>query len=208
MTQRRHRSGFTLAEVAVTLVVVGVALVYVLQGLNTAKITAAHTHNAKIARQLALQTLGEVESGIYQEELAFGGSGGRSMNGDYAEQGYQEWRYEVVTGEREFASSESDSQDGEGSLAWDSYADRERREQEQRERDELESQGDSSSAEEEAELAEEPYEKVRIRVEFTKLGEYENELVLERWVPWDQVYGSDDEEESIVAGASEGGAGS
>ena len=46
------------------------------------------------------------------------------------------------------------------------------------------------------------YEKVRIRVEFPKLAEYENEIVLERWIPWEQVYGPDEE-----AAAEEGAEG-
>ena len=39
------RAGFTLAEVMVTLVIVGIGLTLVLQGLNTAKLTAAQTRN-------------------------------------------------------------------------------------------------------------------------------------------------------------------
>ena len=43
MRPRANRnSGFTLAEVAVTLVIVGVGLLFVLQGLSTSKFTAAH----------------------------------------------------------------------------------------------------------------------------------------------------------------------
>ena len=44
--------------------------------------------------------------------------------------------------------------------------------------------------------AEEPYEKVRIRVSFPVLSEYSNQLELERWIPWDQVYGEEEDEES------------
>ena len=56
------RGGFTLAEVAVTIALVGLALVYMLQGLNTAKITAAYTRNIKLSKELALLTLGRIES--------------------------------------------------------------------------------------------------------------------------------------------------
>ena len=42
--------------------------------------------------------------------------------------------------------------------------------------------------------AAEPYETVRIRVTFPKLGEQPNTLDLERYVPWEQVYGEDEEE--------------
>ena len=61
----RDRSGFTLAEIAVTIVIVGIGLVLVLQGLNHSKMTAAHTRNMKLARELGHLTMGQVEAGIY-----------------------------------------------------------------------------------------------------------------------------------------------
>ena len=39
----------------------------------------------------------------------------------------------------------------------------------------------------------EPYERVSIRVTFPKLSEQPNEITLERWIPWDQVYGVDED---------------
>ena len=62
------RSGFTLAEVAVTIVIVGVALVLLMQGLGGSKAKAYFTRNYKIANQLARQTMGEVASGIYRDD--------------------------------------------------------------------------------------------------------------------------------------------
>ena len=58
MSANRARAGFTLAEVAVTLVIVAIGPTLVLQGLNTSKMSAAQTHNRKVARELALLTLG------------------------------------------------------------------------------------------------------------------------------------------------------
>jgi prepilin-type N-terminal cleavage/methylation domain-containing protein len=163
---RRGRSGFTLAEVAVTLVIVGIALVLVLQGLNTAKLTAAHTHQRKVARELALFTLGQVESGLYWEEV------GDRLYGTYAEEGYPEFTWEVALGDDAFTEEE------EGYGPYDSFRDRPVAEDE----------------EEEDEDATEPFEKVRIRVDFPKLGELENTLTLERWIPWTQVYGEEEED--------------
>ena len=48
------RAGFTLAEVAVTLLIVGLILVLMLEGLNGAKITAAHTRNLRLAQDLGI----------------------------------------------------------------------------------------------------------------------------------------------------------
>lgn len=176
----RSRAGFTLAEVAVTIVIVGAALLFVLQGLNTAKFDAANTYNRKVALGLALQTLGQFESGLFREDVEdhFGPF-------TYAEEGYEDFSWEVALGDEAL----SDLAEPEGSLAHDSW----RYEEEQREEDE----------EEEDEEAAQPFEKVRIRVLYPKLGEYPNELVLERWIPWDQVYGVE-EEEGSSSSADEG----
>ena len=86
------RGGFTLAEVAVTLLIVSFALVLILQGLNVAKFSAAQTHNRKVARELALLTLGRVQSGLYWEDLD--GEPGE-IPGSYAEEGYEDWRFTI-----------------------------------------------------------------------------------------------------------------
>ena len=87
MTANRARAGFTLAEVAVTLVIVAIGLTLVLQGLNTSKMSAAQTHNRKVARELALLTLGEIEAGLYWEDL---NSSSDILAGTYAEAGYED----------------------------------------------------------------------------------------------------------------------
>ena len=38
------------------------------------------------------------------------------------------------------------------------------------------------------------YEKVKVQVVFPPLAEFKNELILERWVPWEQVYGPSEED--------------
>jgi prepilin-type N-terminal cleavage/methylation domain-containing protein len=164
LSRARRAPGFTLAEVAVTIVIVGIGLLMVLQGLNTAKITAAHTRNYKLARDLALLTLGQIESGEYQKDIENG------LIGSYSEQGYPDFTYEVIVGEASFREKNADG-------AFDSWAPTEA-EQEQKDKDKDQDQ-----------QVEEPFEKVKIRVTFPKLAEFSNELIFERWMPWKQVYG-------------------
>lgn len=177
------RAGFTLAEVAVTLVIVGIGLLFVLQGLSTSKFTAAQTLNRKIARELALSTLGEIQAGLYREDLE-----DDRLIGNYGELGYEEWLWEVVFGDETF----SDEREEDGSLMFDTFRDRERR---QREAKEDADRDDKNKDKDEDEETREPYEKVRIRVSFPKLGEFPNALTLERWMPWDDVYGPEAAEE-------------
>lgn len=158
----------------VTLIVVGITLTLILQGLNTAKMTAAHTHNRKVARELALITLGELEAGLFWEDLEVGED---QLSGSYAEEGYELFFWEVIVGDENFPEYE-DSEDG----YHDSYAYRRYQEDEE---------DDDYDDEEEAE----PYERVSIRVTFPKLAEQPNEITLERWIPWDQVYGVDEDQE-------------
>ncbi len=182
---KQARSGFTLAEVAITLVIVGMTLLWVLEGLNNAKMTAAHTHNAKIAAELAMQTLGEVEAGLYWDEIDDTG-----LAGNYAEEGYETFVWEIVLGDEAFFDSTMDDQ--EGTLAFDSW-------KYQRELEE----GRDEDSDEDEEDVEEPYEKVKIRVTFPQYTEQTAEVVLERWIPWKQVYGQDEEEEAEAEAAED-----
>ncbi len=155
-----RRAAFTLAEVAVTIAVVGLALVWMLQALNVAKVTAAQTRNFKLSRELALLTLGQLESGLFEEDLE-----DERLEGTYAEEGYPDFFYEVVIGDANFQPPpESESFDN-----W------------------LEERRQAESDDEDEE-AEQPYEKVQIKVVFPKIGELKNELVIERWLPWEQVH--------------------
>ena len=168
MSPRARTAGFTLAEVAVTLVIVSIGLVLVLEGLSRAKLTAAETHNRKVARGLAQLTLGEIESGLFWEEVD---DSRDVLTGSYA--------------------------DDELSAYHDSWqAEREREERLTRERDE-----------DEEEQVAQPYEKVRIKVTYPKFGDRPNEIVLERWIPWAQVYGSDEDEKAAppASGGSNSG---
>jgi prepilin-type N-terminal cleavage/methylation domain-containing protein len=167
VTAPRSRSeGFTLAEVAVTIAVVGLALVWMLQALNTAKVTAAHTRNLKLARELALLTLGQIESGLYAEEMS-----GDRVEGTYAEEGYPDFLFEAIIGEGNFRPAVDDP-------TFDNWLEERRQ----------------AEMEDDEEEVEQPYEKVQVRVSFPPLQDLPSELLIERWLPWDQLHPSEDED--------------
>jgi len=168
------RSGFTLAEVAVTIVIVSITLVLVLQGLNTAKVVAAHTFNRKMARELALVTLGKIEAGMFWEDLD---GEAASFSGSYAEEGYESFYWELFIGED--VANYEETEEG----YFDSYAYRRSLDEEDAAEDEDSPFGSGSTGG--------PYERVTIRVIFPQLGDQPNELTMERWIPLEQVYGKD-----------------
>jgi prepilin-type N-terminal cleavage/methylation domain-containing protein len=176
-TRLRSARGFTLAEIAITIVIVGIGLMLVLQGLNTAKLTAAHTRNMKVARELGLLTLGRIAAGEYQEDVESG------MADTYADEGFPDFMYEVVLGDDAFVERESDGRFDN----WDPDL------------------YDNADEDEDEEDAEQPYEKVKVRVTYPAIRDMPNQLSLEQWVPWRQVYGEDedevDENEEEAAGA-------
>jgi type II secretory pathway pseudopilin PulG len=174
---QRRGGGFTLAEVAVTIVIVGIGLLMVLQGLNTAKITAAHTRNYKLSRDLALLTLGQIESGEFQKDIQNG------LTGTYAEQGYPDFTYEVIVGDTSFREKNANG-------TFDSWAPTDAQKEQQ----------DKDKEQDKAKEA--PFEKVKIRITFPKFAEFSNELVLERWMPWTQVYGESDDATKTAASSS------
>lgn len=159
------RAGFTLAEVMVALLLVGGFLVYIVAGLQTSKMTAAHTQALKQARELGLYTLSEIEAGLYWEDID------DTITGTYADLGYEYFSFEVAVGEDNFPSEEYDP-DAPFNM-WDR-------------------EDDDDDEEDEEEL---PYEKVRVRVEFPQFVDFTNELILERWIPWAQVYGEEEGDE-------------
>jgi prepilin-type N-terminal cleavage/methylation domain-containing protein len=187
------RAGFTLIEVAVTLVIVGIGLVLVLQGLTSSKMAAAETHYRKVARELALLTLGQVEAGLFWEDLD---GGGDVLTGTYAEDGYEEFHYELVLGDEDFSEQENQRYD-KGQGYYDNW-------QAQRERDERAKKKDDSTKEDEEETAK-PFEKVRIKVTYPQLGKRPSTLVLERWMAWDSVYGTEKDSKSATGSSSSSG---
>jgi prepilin-type N-terminal cleavage/methylation domain-containing protein len=94
---QRSRAGFTLVEVAVTIVIVGITLVASLQVLQGAKLTAAQTRNEKLAREFALYTLGRIESGLYWEDVS-----DLRIDGSFADEGHPEFTFEAVLGDESF----------------------------------------------------------------------------------------------------------
>ena len=180
---RRSQAGFTLMEVMVTILIVGMGLVLVLQGLNTAKITAAQTRNEKLARELGMYTLGQIESGLYMEDIEQG------LSGNYSDRGpiEQHFTYEVVVGDETFTDTDPNA-------PFDSWKPR------------TQKQLDDEKKKDEEQLPE-AYEKVKIKITFPKLAEYKNELILERWIPWTQVYGETEEDGTKTSKSSTAGSG-
>jgi len=185
------RGGFTLAEVAVTLVIVGIGLTYCLQGFAASRSSAQQTRNLKLSRELGLVMLGQLQAGMFWEDLDHND---QRIEGSFAEEGYAEFHYELVIGDETFRDREPDDFN-QYRDRWDNWRHDEQQDEEN----------------EEDEETEQPYEKAMLRVTFPKTGEYTDELVLERWVPWAQVHPSEDELAAGVSGvsdASEGGPGS
>ncbi len=188
------RAGFTLAEIAVTIVIVTIALTLVLQGLVSSRSTAAHSNNRKVAMELALYTISRVEAGMFWEDLD-GLTG--NFEGTYAEEGYEAFRWELIIGDDEFRDREVEEDDP-NSPYFDNLAHR----RQQLAEDEAESGDTEDEAYPETGTTGGPFERVTIRVTFPKLTDLSNELVLERWVPLDQVFGQSDEE---IAASDSGG---
>lgn len=186
MSPRRLRRGFTLAEVAVTIALIGLALAWMLQVLNASKLTAAYSRNLKLSRELALLTLGQLESGQFSDDLD-----DERFEGTYAEEGYPDFSFEVVLGDENFRPDPTDQR------AFDNWeAERQRREREQR------SEEDADSEENEEDPA---YEKIQIKVSFPKVQDMRNEYILERWLPWRQLHPEDAESAESGAEGTDGG---
>jgi prepilin-type N-terminal cleavage/methylation domain-containing protein len=167
------RAGFTLAEVAVTIAIVGIALTLLVQGLNKAKFEAAQTRNLKVARELALVTLGEIAGGVYAEEL----DDDDRFDGTYADLGHPEFTFEVLIGD---SAQFEDEEEGESNLPYDTVRARREREEEQND-------------DEDEEDIEEPYETVRIRVRFPAIEDFSNQLDLEQWMEWELIHGTEED---------------
>lgn len=167
-TASNRASGFTLAEVAVTLVIVALALTLCIQSISQAKFQAAYTRNYKLSRDLAQLILGQIHAGIYADDIENG------LDGTFAEEGYPNFAYEVVVGDETFRD------DDDYGDSFDSWAPTDRELEEEEDEDEEE--------------VTEPYEKVKIKVLFPQIRDYPSELILEQWMEWALVYGPEDDE--------------
>jgi len=161
---RRSRAGFTLAEVAVTVLIVGIVLVMAMQGLNNSMAQAGHTRNIKVARELGLLTLGRLESGLYIDDIE------DHMRGDYADQDHGDLTWEPVLGDEAFYE-----EDELATGRFDSWA-------------------KSDAEEEDEADSTEPWVVARVKVRFPAPSERRSDIVLERWVTRAFVYGAEDTE--------------
>jgi len=173
------RAGFTLAEVAVTIAIVAISVTTALRVLNGSKLTAAHVRNQRIARELGLYTLGQINSGLYWDEIERGG-----LSGSYADLGHEDFYFEVVVGDEALPNTEERDPE---LTAFDSWAyDREL-------------QYEDEDYDEEAA---QPYEMVKLRVIFPQLRDFPNSIDMERWMRWEQVYGEEEEAETSDSSGS------
>lgn len=185
---RVARGGFTIAEAAVTIAIVALVLTTILQSLEGAKVSALHTMLQKSARELGLEMLGEIEAGRWQDEIDSGSSG------TFANRDETEVSWELALGDDAFPDRPDESYDDQY-RPFDNF----------RARDEWRDQ--NSALEDEEEEDTQPYEKVKLRIRFPKVRELSNELILERWIRWSQVYGEEEEEEVPTAADPNAGAG-
>lgn len=177
------RAGFTLAEAAVTIAIVAIVLTVMLQGLEGAKFSAAHNRARKTAFELGSEMMGLISAGLWQEEIESG------LTGSFAEQDEPDFFWELALGEDALAEATDD--DG-TERPFDNYAARRDWEDRQDEDDEENT---------------EPFEKVKLRVSYPKFSDYPQELVLERWIRWEQVYGPSEEDLLAEEQAGQAGAG-
>ncbi|MFT5197486.1 MAG: type II secretory pathway pseudopilin PulG [Planctomycetota bacterium] len=169
----RSASGFTLAEAAITIALVGLTITYTLRALTAAQTTAAHTHEVKLAREMALRTLGEVATGLFLVD------GNEVLTGTYDEEVAPYMAYEVAFGDAVLSTRSQDRNSSDYDKPFDNWRSREEYRQETDTEDDL--AGDH-----------EPFEKIVIRVSFPKHSDLPDFIELESWIPWEQVYGPDE----------------
>ena len=179
LTLPLSRAGFTLVEAAITIAIVGITLAASVQALHGATQTAAHTQRLKIARELSLEMLGEIASGLWAEDL-------ESLRyGTFASKDRPMYSYELALGDEPLEPARM------GDDAYDYNPQRFDNWKFNRDR-ELEDNPDLADEE-----SEEPFEKIRIRVSFPilpGLEQMDNFVEFERWYAWGQVYLTEDEE--------------
>ena len=164
-----RRAGFTLAEVAVTIAIVSIVLVVQVQGLSNSMFQAANTRDLKIARELGLFKIAQLESGLYSEDIE------DHMAGDFSEQEYPSFLWEVVLGDESFDDNDEDEDTGRFN-SWDTV--------------------DDDEDDDEDDPTEEPYQEVRVKVTFSGPKDAPKEVILERWVTWSFLYGEEDEDDA------------
>ena len=179
----RSKKGFTLAEAAITIAIVGLTITYTLQALTSAQTTAAHTHELKLAREMALRTLGEVSTGQFDAQT------GEVIIGNYPEDLAPFMTYQIAFGDTSLPTRGTDQEEDSNKI--DNWANRRQWEQD-------------NSSDEEEEGMEEDYETVTIRVIFPKHSkELDDSIEIEAWIPWAQVYGVEEEEEGAEDGTQD-----
>lgn len=180
-------SGFTLAEAAITIAIVGIGLAFSVQALNGAAQTAAHTQRMKIARELGVEMLGEIAAGLWWDDLE------TTRYGTFATKDRPNYTWELALGDEQLEAARTDQPDQWEGQRFDNW-------QYRREQEALNSGYSSAEDMDEEEEAVEEYEQLRLRVSFPflpGLEDLDHHVELERWIDWEQVYGPAEDEEGL-----------
>ena len=146
-------SGFTLAEAAITIAIVGIGLAFSVQALNGAAQTAAHTQRMKIARELGVEMLGEIAAGLWWDDLE------TTRYGTFATKDRPNYTWELALGDEQLEAARTDQPDQWEGQRFDNW-------QYRREQEALNSGYSSAEDMDEEEEAVEEYEQLRLRVSF------------------------------------------
>jgi hypothetical protein len=122
--------------------------------------------------------LGRIESGLYWEEVS-----DLRIDGTFADEGHPEFSFEAVLGDESFRERDE--------LGYERFDNWRQKEEDRRDRE-----GEPETDEEQ------PYEKVQVKIVFPKLGEFKNDIVVEKWVDWRRVH---PEQEALDKGQSTDG---
>lgn len=171
ISKSENARGFTLVEVMAAVAILGIGLVSLMLAVNRAKDSAFVTRNLKAVQHLSLNLMGEIESGKF-ETLHDG------MLGNFSEQGFPEFEYEIGLGED--SSVGSDSED----LRTDSEKQRDERRRYE------ESQNESGNSSTSTEKKETKYEQVTLKVKFKTLADEPVSYVLIKKMPTDIIDGN------------------
>ncbi len=162
--------GFTLVEVMAAVAILGIGLVSLMLAVNRAKDSAFVTRNLKAVQHLSLNLMGEIESGKF-ETLHDG------MLGNFSEQGFPEFEYEIGLGEDSSVSSDSE----------DLRTDSEKQRDERRRYEESQNENSNSTSTEQKETK---YEQVTLKVKFKTLADEPVSYVLIKKMPTDIIDGN------------------
>lgn len=169
---RSNKAGFTLVEVMAAIAILGIGLVSLILAVNRAKDTAYVTRSVKAVRHLASNLMSQIETGRL-ENLYDG------QSGDFSEEGYPEFQYEIGIGEESTVQTSGEDM----------------RTSEEKRRDEAKARAKAAENKSEEETSSSgssalpTLEQVIVRVNYQNLTEQKGSYVLVRKIPKDILEG-------------------